>query len=236
MQPKVMLLPTVVMPCLAQGCGIEETGACAWLAVGAMTLQLCCHQGCFVSAVVATTQQTPGGHVCVPQSGLLPGLGFLDLVPVCGVEWAGLGYLLSSASGAQWGGSHWGRPLSALSGGKQAPTYSSQVESRLSRLSHIGSPSSQGGCLLCTGAQDWDTQSVIQPAHFPGQPSSPDSFSHPTWLHGNLSCSLGCIGVLLPVSSFPWDLFYTWIYFWCVCGGRWPPHPFTWPSWWLVWY
>lgn len=29
-----MLLPTVVMPRLAQGCGIEETGACAWLAVG----------------------------------------------------------------------------------------------------------------------------------------------------------------------------------------------------------
>ena len=105
----------------------------------------------------------------------------------------------------------------------------------------------KGACLLCSGAQDWDTQSLVQPTHFPGflfllvpflgcHRHLILFFSHPTWLHGNLSCSLGCIGVLLPVSSFPWDLVYTWMCFQCVCGGRWAPHPLTRPSWWLVWY
>ena len=104
MQPKVMLLPTVVMPCLAQGCGIEETGACAWLAVGAMALQLCCHQGCSVSAVVATTQQRPGGHVCVLQSGLLPGLGFprSSASLWCGVGGPGVFAQLGFRSTVRW--------------------------------------------------------------------------------------------------------------------------------------
>lgn len=38
-------------------------------------------------------------------------LASLDPVPICGVEWVGLGCLLSAALGAQWGGSHSGRPF-----------------------------------------------------------------------------------------------------------------------------
>ena len=77
----------------------------------------------------------------------------------------------------------------------------------------------KGACLLLVGPQDWNAQSMAQPAHSPwwvsthvislllsvpsqGHMSQPNHCSSPPIQeHMYLSYSLGCIGVVLPVSN-----------------------------------
>ena len=60
-------------------------------------------------------------------------------------------------------------------------------------------------------------------------------FPESTQLHGNLSCSICCIGVALPASSYISMKIVQYVdVFLCVWGGgQWASHPFTSPFWFL---
>lgn len=57
------------------------------------------------------------------------------------------------------------------------------------------------------------------------------NFFSPTQFREGLSFSFGCIGDLLPVSKWCSVSILPHVDFWCVCVGRWAPHPPTPPSW-----
>ena len=152
-------------------------------------------------------------------------LSTLVPVPSCGMDWVVPECLLDLDWGVWQGSFQWG-PLSTL----PAPCLEARQHLNTPHELNLGfsslcicpscSSSRHGmACLLCVGPQDWGTQSVTQLPHSPGKMSTcavpfplspflgaqfPTRYfsSCPAQLLVYLSYNLGCVGVLLPVSTW----------------------------------
>ena len=143
-------------------------------------------------------------------------------------------------------------PPSTCFGAKPAWMCFSQVECRLLTaflLVPVIFQPDKGHHVPCVGPQDLCSQSVALATHSHGQISD-HVFSLFLWVPSQgLRSQPDCLPFLpnymfifltaLIVQksscqfpfSFQWELFQMYIYFWCVHGGTWIPHPPTPPSW-----